>query len=142
MVQAIDPASRMELQFSEYIHFVSYVSMLARSDVVRFIFGHVDIEERAFLKKDQFIDILNHITEGSDRSIKIWVLQYDTFKDPKLDALFLAGFDDFVCKNPSSTWQVEYLQRLIMEANLGTAYWEKKMEQFRITRADMELNVH
>ncbi len=50
---------------------------------------------------------------------------------------FIKNFEDFVEKNPGSLWKPQLLQQKLMKANLGVTYWEKKIEQYRITRENM-----
>jgi len=38
-------------------------------------------------------------------------------------------------------WCAQALQRKFMEANLGVSYWERKMEQFRLIRADLGIKL-
>lgn len=47
---AINPASRYEITFSEYVHLVAYFVMLTGKDLARFIFQHADEDNKAYLR--------------------------------------------------------------------------------------------
>ena len=71
---------------------------------------------------------------NSPFNVRVWQLQYDQFYDPKLKLFFIGNFKKFLLKNPSALWQASLLQRKFMEFNLGTDYWDNKIEQYRVTR--------
>lgn len=59
------------------------------------------------------------------------------YVDRRLGYLFIANFEEFLKKNPAALWQAQALQRKFMQFNIGIAYWEKKMEQFRVIREEL-----
>ena len=61
--------------------------------------------------------------------------------DKKLNFFFIGNFEKFIHYNPGVLWQAQALQRKMMEANLGVSYWERKMEQFRLIRADLGIKL-
>lgn len=61
--------------------------------------------------------------------------------DKKLNFFFIGNFEKFIHQNPGVLWCAQALQRKFMEANLGVSYWERKMEQFRLIRADLGIKL-
>lgn len=51
--------------------------------------------------------------------------------------MFFNNFQSFINSNPSALWQAQLLQRKLAKVNLGAAYWDKKMEQFRLVREQL-----
>mmetsp|Transcript_1317 Transcript_1317/g.1387 ORF Transcript_1317/g.1387 Transcript_1317/m.1387 type:complete len:1578 (-) Transcript_1317:176-4909(-) len=137
VVQAVRPSKRAELKFSEYAHLVSYYIMLSPRDLTRFLFQHADDGDKAYLRRDQFQKLLELLSQDSPFNLKTWEVQYERFHDKKLKFQFIKNFEDFVEKNPGSLWKPQLLQQKLMKANLGVTYWEKKIEQYRITRENM-----
>lgn len=64
----------------------------------------------------------------------IWMMQYDNFKDRKLDSMFYNGFENFCESYRAVTWSTEYFQQLVREKNLGSEFWLEKMSQFHDMR--------
>jgi hypothetical protein len=92
--------------------------------------------------KDEFEKFIDILGEGSGRALKQWCEQYETFKDKKLDYLFMGGFHRFVDKNPSAVWTAVYIQRQFAKYNLGQGYWDRKLEQFRLIRLENEIQMN
>ena len=69
--------------------------------------------------------------------IEIKIIQINNFLDKKLKFMFFNNFYSFITSNPSALWQAQLLQRKFAKANLGTGYWDKKMEQFRLVREQL-----
>jgi hypothetical protein len=44
-------------------------------------------------------------------------------------------------QNPGILWKAQAIQRKFMQYNIGVSYWEKKMEQFRVIRADLGIRL-
>ena len=63
------------------------------------------------------------------------------FTDKKLNYFFIGSFERLIHYNPGVLWQAQALQRKMMEAALGVQYWERKMEQFRLIRADLGIKL-
>lgn len=61
--------------------------------------------------------------------------------DKKLNFYFIGNFEKFVHLNPGVLWQAQSIQRQFMKFNIGVAYWENKMEQFRVIRADLGIKL-
>jgi hypothetical protein len=79
VVSAIKPAKKNEIIFSEYVQIVCYYVSLSRKDLIRFLFGNQDEQGKAYLKKDQFLDLVEKCVEGSGRNTKIWAVQFEDF---------------------------------------------------------------
>ncbi len=77
------------------------------------------------------------LAANSPFSVRVWQLQWDSFVDPKLKYMFIKNFQEFISRNPSALWTSAQLQRKLMEFNLGTLYWDNKVEQFRVMRLEM-----
>jgi hypothetical protein len=78
---------------------------------------------------------------NSPFSVKVWQLQYEQFFDPKLKLFFFNNFEAFIKKNPSALWQASLLQRKFMQFNLGADYWDNKIEQYRVTREKLGIQL-
>jgi hypothetical protein len=61
--------------------------------------------------------------------------------DRKLNYFFIGNFEKFLAKNPAALWKAQALQRKFEQYNLGVEYWSKKMEQFRVIRADLGIKL-
>ncbi len=61
--------------------------------------------------------------------------------DKRLNYFFIGSFERLIHFNPGVLWQAQALQRKMMEAALGVPYWERKMEQFRLIRADLGIKL-
>ena len=97
-VKSIEPKREKEISFSEYVHMVCSCCMMGKSELMRFLFGQIDIGQNAFLKRDQFVTLIEYMAEGSaGGNATVWMMQYDAYKDRKLDSLFFGGFEAF-CK--------------------------------------------
>eukprot|EP01033_Poteriospumella_lacustris_P007676 gene7676-5518_t len=140
-VAAIQPRRKRELTFSEYVHFVCYFVMLSARDMARFLFTAQDTDERGFLRRDQFVTLINLLAEGSPFNVKQWEYQYETYHDKKLKHQFIANFNDFVAQNPGALWQPQLLQQRLKKYNLGIQYWDKKMEQYRVIRENLGIKL-
>lgn len=79
MVQAIKPLRRAELIFSEYVHLVASYVMLSQRDLTRFLFQHADEDHKQYLRRDQFLKLLEILNQGSPFNIKSWEIQYEHF---------------------------------------------------------------
>lgn len=79
IVSAIKPAKKTEILFSEYVQIVCYYISLSRKDLVRFLFGNQDELGKAYLRKDQFIDLVDKCVEGTGRNTKIWAVQFEDY---------------------------------------------------------------
>jgi hypothetical protein len=101
----------------------------------------MDSGSKGFLTKIQFFELFELLGEGASRSIKLWVIQFDKFRNPKLNTIFLDGFDAFILNNPSALWMAQSLQRSFMIHNLGEEYWDKKLSQFIQQRKDMDIQL-
>lgn len=49
VVAAINPDEEKRVTFSEYVHFLSSYIMLAKRDLIKFVFGHMDTGARCYL---------------------------------------------------------------------------------------------
>ncbi len=49
LVTTIKPASKKYLQFSEYVQLVCAWCMLSNKELIRFVFGHLDVEEKSLI---------------------------------------------------------------------------------------------
>jgi len=141
VTNAIELSSAGTLTFAEYVHLTCYYCLFARKDFIRFIFGCMDSGSKGFLTKIQFGELCELLGEGASRSIKLWVIQFDKFCNPKLNTIFLDGFDAFILNNPSALWMAQSLQRSFMIHNLGEEYWDKKLSQFIQQRKDMDIQL-
>ena len=140
-VAAIEPRRKRDLTFSEYVHFVCYFVMLSAKDLCRFLFYHADEDKRGYLRRDQFTTLINILVKGSPFNVKQWEYQYDLFHDKKLKFQFIGNLSDFFSQNPGALWLPQLLQQKLKKANLGIKYWEKKMEQYRVIRANMDIKL-
>lgn len=130
-VKAVEPKREKEISFSEYVHMVASCCMMGKTELMRFLFGQMDVALNAFLKRDQFVTLIEYMAEGSaGGNATVWMMQYDSYKDRKLDSLFFGGFESFCTKYRGVMWSTEMLQQAIRKANLGPPYWENKMDQF------------
>jgi len=135
--ESIKPLEEGHICFSEYVHMVGYFVMFAVKDLVKFLFSCTDDEGKQYIRRDQFNMLLDHLAQNSPFNVRVWKLQYEQYHDPKLKFMFLTNFQAFMTNNPSALWQATLLQRQMMKANLGVAYWENKMEQFRLIREEL-----
>jgi hypothetical protein len=133
-IQSIEPKRKKELIFSEYVHFVCSICMMGKKDLRRFLFGKMDFAQNAFLKRDQFITLIEHMSVGTVYNPNIWMMQYDNFKDRKLDSLFYGGFEEFCESYRAVTWSTEYFQQAVRAKNLGAEFWLEKMATFHDMR--------
>jgi len=136
MVEAIKPKRKSEMLFSEYVHMVVSMSMFGTRDIMRFLFGCIDTQQAAYLKRDQFIELINAITSGNQNPL-VWILQFDTFKDRKLDSMFFAGFENFCNSYRAVLWGAESLQLAIKKKNLGDTHWSDKISHFAQQRKEL-----
>ena len=134
IVSAVKPLRKSELSFSEYVHVVAYFCMFAKKDLRRFVFGCMDVKQDCFLKRDKFILLVEYLAAPGVGNVTKWSLQYDKFKDRKLDSLFYGGFEKFTDVYRGIMWKTEEIQCKIRAHNLGEAYWENKGEQFTTVR--------
>ena len=134
---AIHPKQKERLVFSEYVHIVCYFAMFGKKQLIRFVFGQMDVEQKFYLKKREFNDLLEILAENTMRNPKKWMLSWPQFMNPALGAIFLPEYEAFTAENPSTMWMVQQLQKVIMEKNLGEIYWMKKVEQFMVARKDI-----
>ena len=81
------------------------------------------------------------LAENSPFNMRVWQLQWTQFHDPKLNAMFIKHFLEFTAANNSLLWQMQVLQRRLMQDNLGVKYWEAKIEQFRVLREGLQLKL-
>eukprot|EP01035_Chromulina_nebulosa_P022004 gene22004-28486_t len=137
VIDAINPTRDYELYFHEYVHLVCYYPMLSSKELTKFLYGCMDEEKNRFLKKDQFLKFMEYLAEGGLQNPISWQAQFKNFQHKQLGYFFLEDFEKFVLKNPTTIFRAQELQRFFMRLNLGEAYWEKKMNQFRIIREDM-----
>ncbi len=61
------------------------------------------------------------------------------FADKKLKFLFISQFEQFVFRNGGVLWRPQLLQQKLMKLNIGKIYWENKMEQYRVTREQLNI---
>jgi hypothetical protein len=61
--------------------------------------------------------------------------------DRKLNYFFIGNFEKMLHLNPGILWKAQAIQRKFMQYNVGVKYWEKKMEQFRVIRADLGIKL-
>ena len=136
MVEAIKPKRKNEIIFSEYVHMVVAVCMFGTRDLMRFLFGCMDAKQNAYLKRDQFVELINHMTAGNQNPL-LWIMQYDNFKDRKLDSIFYAGFEAFCNQYRAVLWGAERLVLDIRNKNLGDAHWSDKLAHFAAQRKEL-----
>ena len=137
---AVSPVKPEELWFSEFVHIIAYFSMFGRKEIVRFLFGQVDVDTKFFIKKPQFVELIDNLMEGqTNRAPRKYSKQFDDFMNPQLRSMFLSDFQAFVDTNPSVLWQVELFQKRIMQRFLGEKYWILKREQFMKVRKDLNV---
>jgi len=141
VVAAINPQSRHDITFSEYVHLISYFVMLSARDLARFVFQHADEDSRGFLRRDQFTKLCHLLAEASAFNVKSWELQYEQFHDKKLKYQFVTHFEQFVKQNPGALWKPQELQQQFMEFNLGKRYWNNKLEQYRVIRENLGIKL-
>ena len=137
LVKAVNPRRKGEVTFSEYVHIVCYFCMFTKKELIRFIFGAMDVEKKCFLRKKEFRELMDILAEDTMRNPKVWMLAWPNFMNPALNAIFLPEYEAFTDENPSTLWMVQLLQKKIMEKNLGRSYWDDKVEQFMLMRKDI-----
>lgn len=76
---AVQPRRKRELTFSEYVHFVCYFVMLSARDLSRFLFLSSDVDQKGYLRRDQFNTLLSILVEGSPFNVKQWEYQFELF---------------------------------------------------------------
>ena len=130
-----------EMVFSEYVHMVCSCCMMGKKELARFLFGQMDLAQNAFLKRDQFVTLIEYMAEGTAGNTTVWMMQYDVYKDRKLDSLFFKGFEQFCDKYRAVTWSTEMLQQAMRTTNLGASYWDTKMDQFHEQRKQLRVNL-
>ena len=130
-----------EMIFSEYVHMVCSCCMMGKKELIRFLFGQMDTAQNAFLKRDQFVSLINYMAEGTAGNSTLWMMQYDAYKDRKLDSLFFKGFESFCSEYRAVTWSTEMIQQAMRNTNLGAFYWDIKMEQFHEQRKQLKVNL-
>jgi hypothetical protein len=141
-VRSVDPSREKEISFSEYVHMVCACCMMGKIELMRFLFGQMDRAQNAFLKRDQFVMLIEYMAEGSaGGNPTVWMMQYDVYKDRKLDSLFFGGFEQFCTKYRGVMWSTEQLQQAIRRCNLGAPYWESKMDQFAAQRKNLKVKL-
>ncbi len=64
-------------------------------------------------------------------------VQYDTYKDRKLDSLFYAGFERFCHDYRAVMWASENLQQIMRAKHMGADFWFNKMDNFVDQRKDL-----
>lgn len=48
--QAIEPDSKTEMMFSEYVHMVCFYVMLAHKELAKFLFQNIDTDKKQYLR--------------------------------------------------------------------------------------------
>lgn len=136
VVESINPENRDLLTFSEYFHLVCAVCMLGKSEMTRMAFKHGDKNQIFQLEDEEFGELLEFMTEGlpGQRGIRQLKKMYKDFLDIDTLAMTLESFQGFIDHNPRVLWCFENLQQAFMRVNLGSAYWERKMVQFKKIR--------
>ena len=134
IVSAVKPRRANEVSFSEYLHIVCYFCMFGRRDLRRFVFGCVDVDQLCYLKRDKFMTLVEVLADPAVGNVLKWQLQYDKYKDKKLDSLFFKGFEQFTEVYRGVMWKTEEMQKKFKIANLGEPFWEDKANQFTSTR--------
>jgi hypothetical protein len=129
MVEAVKPNRLNELTFSEYAHLVISTSMFGTKEIMRFLFGCIDTKSNAFIKRDQFTELIDYMSSGNQNP-NVWLLQYDNYKDKKLDSLFFTGFCNFCTEYRAVMWGPEHLIASIRAKILGETLWRDKMAHF------------
>ena len=89
MVNAIKPKRESELIFSEYAHLVVSMSMFGTKELMRFLFGCIDVKVNSYIKREEFTELIGIMNSGGNNNPNVWLMQYDTYKDKKLDSMFL-----------------------------------------------------
>jgi hypothetical protein len=51
--------------------------------------------------------------------------------------MFFKDFQAFIDANPYCLWSVQRMQHEMMRVNLGVEYWTKKIEQYRVMRKEI-----
>jgi hypothetical protein len=74
---------------------------------------------------------------NTSQNPNMWILQYDKYKDKKLDSLFYTGFEQFCHDYRAVMWASEHLQQQMRNKNLGPAFWFEKMDNFVAQRKDL-----
>jgi hypothetical protein len=137
VVGGVSPGSNEELSFSEYVHTACFFCVFGRRELLRFIFGVADVDRKGYLRKDQFMLLVEDLVEGSPSNIREWQMQFGNYSDPKLGYMFYNHFEDFCNNFNYILWQVLSLHRTFMEKNLGMEFWDKKREMFNQIRDHM-----
>lgn len=134
VIAGIGPGSNEELSFSEYVHTVCFFCIFGRQELLRFIFGAADVEAKGYLRKDQFMILVEDLVEINPSNVREWQMQFGNYADPKLGYLFFTGFEKFCDEYNYILWQALYLHRTFMEKNLGEDFWTQKRTMFNQIR--------
>ena len=111
--------------------------LFGNRELLRFVFGAIDVDQKAYLRKEEFCTLVEYLGEGSTTNIKLWQLQYKNYSDRKLGYMFFTHFENFGDQFSFVMWQVNKLHRLMQDNNLGREFWDNKREHFKKTREDM-----
>ena len=107
IVAAVKPASNPnELLFSEYVHLLCFYLMFSSKNLIRFLFQCVDTDNKFYLRREQFNELLRMLAENSPFNVAVWELEYNNYYDKKLKYLFVTNFERFVFKNPGTCLSV------------------------------------
>ena len=93
--KAVGPEKGSEVSFSEYVHIVAYFSMFTRMELIKFLFGQMDPEQKGFLTKEGWEKFCDILAEEGPYNPSPWKKQFEAWYDKKLKMLFCAQFDKF-----------------------------------------------
>ena len=75
--------------------------------------------------------------EGGHNTNTLFDMQYDDFYDRRLNGVLYTSFERFVRCNPVLLWVPQKMQEAFRKHNLGREFWDRKMEQFRLVRKEL-----
>ena len=137
VVAGVNPGNPEQLSFSEYVQMVCYFCLFGKKELFRFVFGAIDLDQKAYLRKEEFCSLIEDLTEGTESNVRLWQLQYKHFSDPKLGYMFYNHFEAFGTNYNMVMFQVERLHELLQSKNLGQLFWDRKREQYKVIREDL-----
>eukprot|EP01036_Dinobryon_divergens_P057435 gene57435-76685_t len=111
--------------------------------MVRMVYKHIDQDGHYLLSEEDFSDAVEFMTEGlqGQRSLRLWRSMYPKYLDIDTLSMTLTKFHDFVDHNQRVLWCFSAIQKAFWAANLGVAYWERKMKQFKKARDDLGVEI-
>lgn len=142
-VQSITPESLDDINFSEYLHMICYISMMSQKELIRLVFGAVCNQRNQTINRDRFDQLIIELTEGlpGHKDIHRQQMEFPDYANMKLKVMFFEGFERFITDHPRILWIAYQIQEVLRKKHLGEFHWRKKMAQFKSVRESLGIEL-